>query len=256
MAFFELTWYNVLFLSYFIGMAAPVFQGQTKAEEGAVVWGKFARGKSPKFPMSALMGYLSKYVPSFIFIILRMTVFNVGAGTMEVMMLTMHGKRICECLFVHNFAGSPIEDGTSSIIIGAFYTFTAWLFCRDGDQAEGLVFCFGVALFHVGILGNLYHHVLLARLRKPNFKGPSDSSGKYKIPVGGLFELVTCPHYLFECVYFWGLAITAFSAIPVSMAFNTSMMLTGHAMSTTRWYQSKFGTAWPEERKHIVPYII
>jgi len=249
----EWTWCNILLLSYFVGMAIPVFKGQAKAEDGAVVWGKFARDKSHTFPVSARIGYLCKYVPAFMFIVLRITVFNVEAGIMEFMMLTQHGKRICEVLFVHDFGGSPIEDGTSSICIGMFYSFVAWVYCRGGAQAEGLAFCFGVSLFCAGIVGNLYHHILLARLRDPTFKGPSDESGKYKIPIGGLFELVTCPHYFFECMYYWGAAITAFNLIPMSVAANTSMMLAGHATSTTRWYQSKFGNQWPED--HIVPCV-
>lgn len=48
----------------------------------------------------------------------------------------------------------------------------------------------GVVLFLVGILGNFYHHFLLSKLRVKGDKG-------YKIPKGGLFSLVICPHYLF-----------------------------------------------------------
>lgn len=39
----------------------------------------------------------------------------------------------------------------------------------------------GSLMFVVGQLGNLYHHYLLATLRKPGEKG-------YKVPRGGLFE--------------------------------------------------------------------
>ena len=48
-------------------------------------------------------------------------------------------------------------------------------------------------MFAVGSAGNLYHHHLLASLRKGGDTG-------YKVPMGGLFELVAAPHYLFELV--------------------------------------------------------
>jgi len=251
----EWTWYNVLPVAFFLGVALPGFKGQSKAEEAPVVWSKFAIGRSHNWPVSARCGMLSKYIPAFLLTTWRVTVFKAGLGAMEIMMLAHFAKRICEVLFLHDFSGSPTEDGVSSVTIGGFYSLVAWSYCRDGAQADGFVFCLGVALFCVGMFGNFYHHVLLTHLRRPNFKGPSDTSGKYKIPIGGLFELVTCPHYLFEITMFWGASITAFSLLSMSLAVETAMRLAGHAMSTTRWYQGKFGKSWPEERKHMVPYI-
>jgi very-long-chain enoyl-CoA reductase len=251
----ECTWYNILIVVYFAGTAILAFKGQQKAEEGAVVWSKFAIGKVHKFPISARVGMLAKYVPAFTIITLKVAVFTFSLGLMESMMLIHFGKRILEVLYLHDFSGSPTEDGTSSFFIGLFYAFAAWLYCRDGSQASTLVLDFGVMLFCIGIVGNFYHHLILARLRTPGYKGPSDASGKYKLPSGGFFDLTSCPHYLFEILGFWGAAIAAFNLITFSMAINTTMMLTGHAMSTTRWYQSKFGKLWPEERKHIIPYI-
>lgn len=46
-------------------------------------------------------------------------------------------------------------------------------------------------------LGNLYHHWLLAGLRAPAIAGGA-ATKKYEVPRGGFFNLVTCPHYLFE----------------------------------------------------------
>ncbi|CAI5458630.1 unnamed protein product [Closterium sp. Yama58-4] len=70
----------------------------------------------------------------------------------------------------------------------------------------------GLLLFLIGIAGNLYHHWLLTRLR-------SDGSHEYRVPHGGLFHWVTCPHYLFECIDFLGVALmsqTTLGSFPVS----------------------------------------
>ena len=60
----------------------------------------------------------------------------------------------------------------------------------------------GLVAFAVGQLGNLYHHVELARMRKGG-----KASERYVMPTGGLFDLVTMPHYLFEITAWFGLAI-------------------------------------------------
>jgi very-long-chain enoyl-CoA reductase len=75
----------------------------------------------------------------------------------------------------------------------------------------------GMLLFAIGIAGNFYHHYLLSQLRK----GGDDDKG-YKIPKGGLFELVTCPHYLFEITGFFGFAMISQSVYALAMASATS----------------------------------
>jgi very-long-chain enoyl-CoA reductase len=55
----------------------------------------------------------------------------------------------------------------------------------------------GIALFPVGIIGNVYHLYLLSKLRGKGEK-------EYKISKGGLFDYVICPHYLFEIIGFYG----------------------------------------------------
>lgn len=61
---------------------------------------------------------------------------------------------------------------------------------------------FGFGVFLIGQGSNFYHHILLTRLR-------SNESREYKIPEGGLFSLVNCPHYLSE-IDSAGLALARF----------------------------------------------
>jgi very-long-chain enoyl-CoA reductase len=108
----------------------------------------------------------------------------------------------------------------------------------------------GVLLFVVGIVGNFYHHYLLSQLRK----GGSDEKG-YKIPKGGLFELVTCPHYLFEIAGFFGFAMISQTVYALAMASGTAVYLVGRSLATKRWYKSKF-EEYPTRIKALVPYIL
>eukprot|EP00555_Chaetoceros_dichaeta_P007428 CAMPEP_0198270584 /NCGR_PEP_ID=MMETSP1447-20131203/45615_1 /TAXON_ID=420782 /ORGANISM="Chaetoceros dichaeta, Strain CCMP1751" /LENGTH=66 /DNA_ID=CAMNT_0043962685 /DNA_START=94 /DNA_END=291 /DNA_ORIENTATION=+ len=62
----------------------------------------------------------------------------------------------------------------------------------------------GTGLFAVGIIGNFYHHYLLATLRS---SGDSQSKKRYVAPNGGLFDYVAAPHYLFELILWLGISI-------------------------------------------------
>jgi very-long-chain enoyl-CoA reductase len=252
---FEPTWYNLAIEAYVLLSAPFVFIGQLKAEDSAVAWSKFAIGREFKHPCTARTGMLCKYV-----VPLGMLLARTGLGypvTLPVAMLLTHfTKRCLEVLFVHSFTGSPTEDLQSSVIIGAFYAAQAWCYVKDGAHSSGQLRDAGLAMFCVGLLGNLWHHSILANLRRSENEGDiTDESGKYKIPRGGLFSLVTCPHYFFECLGFWGIALVCFTLIPLSLAFHVTAFLSAQASSTTRWYKSKFGAKWPANRRHMIPFI-
>ena len=105
----------------------------------------------------------------------------------------------------------------------------------------------GLVLFLIGIVGNLYHHFLLSKLRQKDDKG-------YKIPKGGLFGLVICPHYLFEIVGFYGVSLIAQTIYSFSFSLGTTFYLTGRSSATRKWYLSKFEN-FPAQVKALIPYI-
>lgn len=253
------TWYNILISAMFAINLPSAYVGQKKASEGPVTWSKFAIGKEHKFPIPARLGMLMKYMPS-VMLLGAWISHGHGFGAVEIMVLIHFGKRILEVLFLHSFTGSPIEDALSSSFIGLYYAFTSWLYMRQGTQAYGVLLIASKILFAIGICGNFYHHLLLRRLRTSQQSAeleakliPKNSS--YKIPRGGLFELTTCPHYLFEILGFWGMALAALSFNAVLNAGGTTALLSGHAVSTTDWYVKKFGDKYPKERRHIIPFV-
>jgi very-long-chain enoyl-CoA reductase len=107
---------------------------------------------------------------------------------------------------------------------------------------------FGFAVFLLGQGSNFYHHILLTRLR-------SNESREYKIPEGGLFSLVNCPHYLSEIIGWIGIAIMSKYLIVYGLTFIMSAYLFGRSINTTRWYREKIPN-FPKDRKSILPFVL
>ncbi|CAM0905357.1 unnamed protein product [Alopecurus aequalis] len=163
-------------------------------------------------------------------------------------------KRVLEVLFIHRYSGNmPLN---TALLISSSYLFSTITMIYAQHLAVGLpdpptdLLYLGVILFAVGIAGNFYHHYLLSQLRK----GGEDDKG-YKIPRGGLFELVTCPHYLFEITGFFGFAMISQTVYALAMASGTAAYLVGRSFATRRWYKSKF-EEFPTKIKALVPYIL
>ena len=105
----------------------------------------------------------------------------------------------------------------------------------------------GTLVFLIGISGNFYHHYLLSKLRHKSEKG-------YKLPKGGLFNLVICPHYLFEILDFFGIFLISQTLLSLSCAVGVALYLAGRSYMTRKWYLSKF-ESFPIEVKALIPYV-
>lgn len=105
----------------------------------------------------------------------------------------------------------------------------------------------GLFMFLIGLSGNFYHHYLLSQLREKGEK-------KYKIPKGGLFDLVICPHYLFEIIEFLGFSFISQTFHSFSVAIGTMFYLVGRGCATRRWYLTKFED-FPQDVKALIPYV-
>lgn len=106
----------------------------------------------------------------------------------------------------------------------------------------------GVGIFLLGITGNFYHHYLLSKIRE------TTGDKEYKIPKGGLFNLVICPHYLFEILGFVGASCISQTLYALSFTAGTMIYLIGRSYATRKWYLSKF-EAFPRDVKSLIPYI-
>ncbi|KAL6647022.1 hypothetical protein ACP70R_014459 [Stipagrostis hirtigluma subsp. patula] len=163
-------------------------------------------------------------------------------------------KRLLEAFLVHRYSGCmPLA---TAVLVCSCYMFNTVTMIYVQYLSQGLpeppvdLLYPGVLVFSVGIAGNFYHHYLLSRLRD----GGGDDK-RYKIPRGGLFELVACPHYLFEIIGFFGFAMISQTVFGLAAALGTAAYLTGRSCATRRWYASKF-EEFPAGIKALVPYVL
>lgn len=163
---------------------------------------------------------------------------------------TLHfAKRTLECLFLHKYSGSmPLS---SSIFISSLYILTVIalsFFVIPEEEKNSTMQSIGTFLFVVGMIGNYYHHYLLAKLRQPGDKS-------YKVPVGGLFEYVAAPHYLFEIIDWFGMAIVSQHFMNIYLTIGMTGYLMQRSIAQTKWNQKNLKEKYPKERKHLIPFI-
>jgi protein-S-isoprenylcysteine O-methyltransferase Ste14 len=156
-------------------------------------------------------------------------------------------KRLLESWFLHKYSG-PMNPLTAASIAG-FYSLTTFIpayINRQPVSGVDLLVYAGVGVFLAGETLNFVHHKILANLR---------TGTEYVIPRGGLFEVVACPHYLFEIVSWFGMCLIVGH---VSMVVLFSLMLAYlivRSLLTLAWYRERF-PEFPAERRAILPFIL
>lgn len=108
-------------------------------------------------------------------------------------------------------------------------------------------FLVGVALFAIGYATNLWADAKLRALRAPGETG-------YKIPRGGLYELISCPNYFGEIVEWCGWAVLTWSLAGLSFAVWTIANLAPRAWTHHKWYRAQFPD-YPRSRRALIPYV-
>lgn len=119
---------------------------------------------------------------------------------------------------------------------------------RGDDPLGRPSFYVGAALFLLGLAVNVHSDQILICLRGPGETG-------YKIPRGGMFELVTSPNYLGEIVEWAGWSLLTQSPAGWSFAVYSATNLVPRAIANHRWYLDKFRDAYPRRRRAIVPFL-
>lgn len=157
-------------------------------------------------------------------------------------------KRLLESWFLHKYSG-PMNPLTA-VGIACFYSLTTFFPAYFNRQPVGeidpLVYA-GLGVFFIGETLNFVHHKILADLRQ--------TSMAYVIPRGGLFDLVACPHYLFEIVSWFGLTlIFRHYSMLLSFLFMVAYLIIRSSF-TLKWYREHFPD-FPPDRKAIFPFIL
>jgi 3-oxo-5-alpha-steroid 4-dehydrogenase 1 len=109
-------------------------------------------------------------------------------------------------------------------------------------------FLAGIAIFAAGYAINRWADRALRTLRKPGETG-------YKIPRGGLYELISCPNYFGELLSWCGFALLAWNGPALFFALFTAANLVPRAISHHRDYGRRF-PEYPAQRRAILPYLL
>ncbi|KAJ2483453.1 hypothetical protein EV174_002942 [Coemansia sp. RSA 2320] len=159
----------------------------------------------------------------------------------------MHiGVVLASCMF--NTVNGYLNGRWLSVFSNGLYTNAYW----DVYQGRALL---GLSLFVLGMAGNIYHDNVLMNLRQPGAQPAPGSARKYLVPCGGLFALVSCPHYFCEVVEWAGFAVLTQSPAAWAFVFGAAGNLLPRAYQIHKWYQREF-PGYPANRKAMIPYVI
>ncbi len=109
-------------------------------------------------------------------------------------------------------------------------------------------FITGIILFFTGLFINWNADNILINLRKP-------TETNYKIPIGWLFDKISCANLFGELIEWLGFAILSWNLPALTFFIWTAANLIPRALAHHKWYKEKF-IDYPVNRKAIVPYIL
>ncbi|XP_038892898.1 3-oxo-5-alpha-steroid 4-dehydrogenase 2-like [Benincasa hispida] len=204
--------------------------------------------------LSARLGMLLAYMPAFLVGVVLLWLFPNEDRRILLLKsaLILHFfKRNLEVLFLHKYSSKMVIDTVITISLSYFSSTAIMIYTQHLSQGlpEPSIDLkkIGIALYLIGITGNFYHHYLLSKARK-------QGETSYKIPKGGLFSFIICPHYLFEIIEFFGFAFISQTIYSLFFAIATALYLTGRSYATRKWYVSKFED-FPSHVKALLPFL-
>jgi very-long-chain enoyl-CoA reductase len=227
-------------------------------------WGSFGYSKfanrERKFTLPSRLGMFIIYFPAVLLVWLPLLSHGVTLSAWHLLvagMVSAHfGKRCLETLFVHKYSGVMHTD--SVVMICAMYSTQSWVLgeLAATDVGPGLMpipgldvwTSLGFALWLIGVGINFQHHLLLAKLRVPG-------ELEYKLPRGGLFGYVACPHYLGELIGWIGFSLVFRHIGALMLTFVMVMYLGGRSHNTVKWYRERLGDQVPANWKRLVPFL-
>ncbi len=190
-----------------------------------------------------------------------LAIYFAGAHALELaplVLLAMWQTHYVQRTFVFPFKMRPGGRTPVSVVVMGFvfnivnaYINARWLSELGSYETAWLwsaPFLIGLILFITGYRINRWADRVLAALRAPGETG-------YKVPHGGLYELITCPNYFGELVQWTGFAIAAGSLAGWSFVIFTAANLIPRAISHHRWYHEKF-PGYPAARKAVIPFVL
>jgi len=147
----------------------------------------------------------------------------------------------------------PVSIALTSILFNAVnaYLNGRFLFSFTDSYSTAWLtdyrFIAGAAVFAVGFYINRQSDNILTHLR-------TAGDDAYRIPRGGMFNLVSCPNYLGEILIWTGWAVATWSLPGLAFAAWTVANLAPRARFHHQWYREQFPD-YPEDRKALIPRL-
>ncbi|XP_034437830.1 polyprenol reductase [Hippoglossus hippoglossus] len=179
------------------------------------------------------------------------------------LLLWLHSlRRLLECLCVSVFSDGAMHVLQYVFGLGYYIVLGLTVLGSDhGGKGAGSLLSqlswFHVAGFGFFIAASLLQHqsmVLLARLRTG--KSGSVETLAHRVPTGGWFELVSCPHYFSELLIYISLAVVygglsfTWWLVVLYVLFNQALA----AQLCHELYISKY-ESYPRHRKAFIPFV-
>lgn len=172
-------------------------------------------------------------------------------------------RRLLECLFVHEFVGNRRASLLAVMFAWGFYP--ALVMCVSLEESGSLVVfsdvaraCASAVVFTLASGAQFLAHKQLADLRQTDSRRLAKAGAhSYGLPRGGLFENISCPHYLAEIILYAAVAgVMGFHSLSswVVLIFVT-LNLSFSAARTQAWYRAQFRDKFPSHRRALVPFV-
>jgi hypothetical protein len=160
--------------------------------------------------------------------------------------------------FIHPLKAPSMKPTSIFVVLSAVFfnivngTLNGWSLSKTLVSREfSMRTTIGLGVMIWGFMKNIESDLILWNLRK----GPN-TAGKYFIPRGGLFELVSGANYFAEFLEWVGFAIIqGFSLASLSFVIWTFANLYPRAVKTHEFYLQKFPRKYPTSRNAFFPRI-
>lgn len=168
-------------------------------------------------------------------------------------------RRSLEAQFVHRYSGRKVPPSDYLVEYVYYWGFAVWISwtLRDPNWTlpSHLVTLCAALVFAVGEIGNAWAHLKLRSLRS------SSGETQRQVPTGGLFDWISCPHYLCEITTWCGfLLLTRVLASFVFLILG-AVIVGSYALARHQRYRAEFDgnegrKLYPQSRKAILPFLL
>ncbi|CRH01366.1 polyprenol reductase, putative [Plasmodium relictum] len=152
-------------------------------------------------------------------------------------------RRLLEQLFVVRTTSNSFMHIFSYLLGISFYVVTPFSLYNSDKNEYSLLNLFSIILFIFGNLIQFDSHSRLAKLRPKDTK---KNDIMYKVPYGGFFYFVSCPHYFAEILIYLSFLILNTNFINLLNFVMVSLILIINGLKTHNWYFKILEDTYPK----------